>query len=216
MVTGWSCVAQSAYEEMMTTKRRYDKTDGRMFYQFVQSFSPKEDLTPEEVHAIGLELAQRLFPDFEVVVATHVDADPLHNHLIVNSLSWKDGKKLHQNAADLQRQRQINDEICAAHGLTVLKPPKKYAQEKKMRPGEYRSAVRGESWKFRLINAIDLCISIVPIRKSWKKAKRGTLSGDPHESALRLSWGEEAQWSERTPPHAAGRGIRSLCRRDGA
>ncbi len=158
LVTGWNCVAQSAYEEMMTTKRRYGKTDGRMFYQFVQSFSPEEDVPPEEVHAIGLELAQRLFPDFEVVVATHVDADHLHSHLIVNSVSWKDGRKLHQNAADLQRQRQISDEICAAHGLTVLEPPEKYAHEKKMRPGEYRSAVRGESWKFRLINAIDLCM----------------------------------------------------------
>ncbi len=79
LVTGWNCVAQSAYDEMMTTKQRYGKTDGRMFYQFVQSFSPEEDVTPEEAHAIGLELAQRLFPDFEVVVATHVDADHLHN-----------------------------------------------------------------------------------------------------------------------------------------
>ncbi len=79
LVTGWNCVAQSAYEEMMTTKRRYGKTDGRMFYQFVQSFSPKEGVTPEEVHAIGLELAQRLFPNFEVVVATHVDTDHLHS-----------------------------------------------------------------------------------------------------------------------------------------
>lgn len=158
LVTGWNCVAQSAYEEMMTTKRRHGKTDGRMFYQFVQSFSPEEDVTPEEVHTIGLELAQRLFPDFEVVVATQVDADHLHSHLIVNSVSCATGRKLHQNAADLQRQRQISDEICAAHGLTVLEPPKKYAQEKKMRPGEYRSAVRGESWKFRLINAIDLCM----------------------------------------------------------
>lgn len=166
LVTGWNCVAQSAYEEMMTTKRRYGKADGRMFYQFVQSFSPEEDVTPEEVHAMGLELAQRLFPDFEVVVATHVDADHLHSHLIVNSVSWKGGKKLHQNATDLQRQRQISDEICAAHGLTVLEPPKKYAQEKKMRPGEYRSAVRGESWKFRLINAIDLCM-----RKARTKAE---------------------------------------------
>ncbi len=166
LVTGWNCVAQSAYEEMMTTKRQYGKTDGRMFYQFVQSFSPEENVTPEEVHAIGLELAQRLFPDFEVVVATHVDTDHLHNHLIVNSVSWKGGRKLHQNAADLQRQRQISDEICAAHGLTVLEPPEKHVQEKKMRPGEYRSAVRGESWKFRLINAIDLCM-----RKARTKAK---------------------------------------------
>lgn len=158
LVTGWNCVAQSAYDEMMTTKRQYDKTDGRMFYQFVQSFDPTEDVSPQEVHAIGLELAQKLFPAFEVVVATHMDTDHLHNHLIVNSVSWKDGHKLHQNAADLQRQRQISDEICMAHGLQVLEPPKKHTQDKKMRPGEYRSAVRGESWKFQLMNTIDLCM----------------------------------------------------------
>lgn len=158
LVTGWNCVAQSAYDEMITTKRRFQKTDGRMFYQFVQSFDPSEDVTPQEVHAIGLELAQKLFPEFEVVVATHVDTDHLHNHLIVNSVSWKDGRKLHQNAADLQKQRQVNDEICMAHGLHVLEPPKRYAREKQMRPGEYRSAVRGESWKFQLINTIDLCM----------------------------------------------------------
>ena len=158
LVTGWNCVAQSAYDEMMTTKRQFQKTDGRMFYQFVQSFDPAENVMPQEVHTIGLELAQRLFPEFEVVVATHVDTNHLHNHLIVNSVSWKDGRKLHQNAADLQRQRQVNDEICMAHGLQVLEPPKKYVQERKMRPGEYRSAVRGESWKFQLINTIDLCM----------------------------------------------------------
>lgn len=165
LVTGWNCVAQSAYDEMMTTKRRHGKPGGRMFYQFVQSFHPEEKVTPEEVHAIGLELAQRLFPDFEVV-ATHIDADHLHNHLIVNSVSCVDGHKLHQNAADLQHQRQVSDEICAAHGLTVLAPPKKRTHDKQMRPGEYRSAARGESWKFQLINTIDLCM-----RKAKNKAE---------------------------------------------
>lgn len=158
LVTGWNCVAQSVYDEMMTTKRQFQKTGGRMFYQFVQSFAPSEDVTPQEVHAIGLELAQKLFPEFEVVVATQVDADHLHNHLIVNSVSCETGRKLHQNAADLQRQRQVNDEVCMAHGLQVLEPPKRYEQEKQMRPGEYRSAVRGESWKFQLMNTIDLCM----------------------------------------------------------
>lgn len=158
LVTGWNCVARSAYDEMMTTKRLYEKTDGRMFYQFIQSFDPEEEVTPEEVHAIGLELAQRLFPEYEVVVATHVDTEHLHNHLIVNSVSCANGRKLHQNAADLQRQRQVNDEICMAHGLGVLEPPQKHSQKKQMRPGEYRSAVRGESWKFQLMNTVDQCM----------------------------------------------------------
>lgn len=158
LVSGWNCVAQSAYHEMITTKRRFQKTDGRMFYQFVQSFDPAEEVTPQEVHTIGLELAKKLFPEFEVVVATHVDADHLHNHLIVNSVSCETGHKLHQNAADLQRQRKVSDAICEAHGLTVLEPPTRYTQEKQMRPGEYRSAVRGESWKFQLMATIDLCM----------------------------------------------------------
>lgn len=158
LVTGWNCVARSAYDEMMTTKRLYEKTDGRMFYQFIQSFDPAEEVTPEEVHAIGLELAQKLFPEYEVVVATHVDTEHLHNHLIVNSVSCANGRKLHQNAADLQRQRQVNDEICMAHGLGVLEPPQKHSQKKQMRPGEYRSAVRGESWKFQLMNTVDQCM----------------------------------------------------------
>ena len=101
LVTGSNCVAQSSYLEMLTTKRRFQKTDGRQFYHFVQSFSADDGLTPEEVNAIGVELAQREFPDFEVLVATHIDTDHLHNHLVVNSVSCVNGRKLHQNAADL-------------------------------------------------------------------------------------------------------------------
>lgn len=109
---------------MMTTKQQFRKTDGRQFYHFVQSFPAEDGLTPQQVNAIGVEFAQKQFPDFEVVVATHLDTNHLHNHLVVNSVSCKDGKKLHQNAADLQRHRQVNDEICMAHGLQVLEPPK--------------------------------------------------------------------------------------------
>lgn len=192
LVTGHNCVAQSAFDEMMTTKRRFQKIGGRMFYQFVQSFSPAEDVTPEEVHAIGLELAQRLFSEYEVVVATHVDADHLHNHLIVNSVSWKDGRKLHQNAADLQHQRQVSDAICAAHGLTVLEPPRKHVQDKKMRPGEYRSAVRGESWKFQLMNTIDLCM---------RRAKtRAEFVQELEQRGYRVRWEPFRQYITYTTP----------------
>ncbi len=166
LVTGHNCVAQSALDEMMTTKRRFRKTDGRMFYQFVQSFSLAEDVTPEEVHAIGLELAQRLFPEFEVVVATHVDADHLHNHLIVNSVSWKDGHKLHQNAADFQQQRQVNDEICMAHGLTVLSPQRQKKTDS-LSAREYRSAAKGQSWKFRLMNVVENCMRYAGSREEF-------------------------------------------------
>ena len=158
LVSGWNCTAQSALSEMQLTKERFRKTDGRQYYHFVQSFAAADDLTPREALAIGLELAQREFPDFEVLVATHIDTDILHSHLIVNSVSFRDGRKLHQSATDLQAHRLSNDKICVAHHLSILPPPQKQVQQKRMGTREYRSAAKGESWKFRLINTIDQCM----------------------------------------------------------
>jgi len=167
LVTGHNCVPRSSYLEMMTTKRQFQKTDGRQFYHFVQSFSAEDKITPQQVNAIGVEFARKQFPNFEVLVATHVDTDHLHNHLIVNSVSCKDGKKLHQNAADLQRHRQVNDELCLAHGLNVLKAPEKHTNKKQMRPGEYQSGLRGESWKLELIQAINEALEYATDRESF-------------------------------------------------
>ena len=102
LVTGWNCTTQSALSEMQLTKKRFRKTDGWQYYHLVQSFLESDDLTPQEVHVISLELAQREFLDFEVLVATHVDTEHLHNHLVVNSVSFRGGRKLHQSVADLQ------------------------------------------------------------------------------------------------------------------
>ena len=167
LVSGWNCIAQSALSEMQLTKERFRKTDRRQYYHFVQSFAETDDLTPQEALAIGLELAQREFPDFEVLVATHIDTDILHSHLIVNSVSFRDGRKLHQSAADLQAQRLANDEICAAHHLSILPPPQKQVKEKRMGTREYRSAAKGESWKFRLMNAIDQCMRYASTKEEF-------------------------------------------------
>ena len=158
LVSGWNCTAQSALSEMKLTKERYRKTDGRQYYHFVQSFGEQDGLTPQELHAMGLELAQREFPDFEVLVATHVDTAHPHNHLVVNSVSFQDGRKLHQSAADLQAHRLASDEICIAHGLEILPPPQRRVRQKRMGTREYRSAAKGQSWKFRLMIAIDQCM----------------------------------------------------------
>ena len=167
MVSGWNCTAQSALSEMRLTKERYRKTDGRQYYHFVQSFAETDDLTPQEVHTIGLELAQREFPNFEVLVATHIDTGHLHNHLVVNSVSFQNGKKLHQSAADLQAHRLASDEICLAHGLEILPPPQKQMKQKRIGSREYRSAAKGESWKFRLTRAIDLCMQYAATREEF-------------------------------------------------
>ena len=166
-VTGHNCVPQSAYTEMITTKQRFKKTDGRQFYHFVQSFSADDDLTPQEANTIGLELAQREFPDFEVVVATHLDTNHIHNHLVVNSVSCETGRKLHQSVDDLLKHRQANDEICAAHGLSVLEQPEKRSKKKRMKPGEYQAGLRTDSWKLDLIQAINEALEYAVDRESF-------------------------------------------------
>ena len=167
LVSGWNCIAQSVLSEMQLTKERFRKTDGRQYYHFVQSFAETDDLTPQEAHAIALELAQREFPNFEVLVATHIDTDHLHSHLIVNSVSFLDGKKLHQSAAGLQAHRTVNDEICAAHGLAILPPPERQVERKRMSSREYRSAAKGESRKFRLMNTIDQCMRYASTKEEF-------------------------------------------------
>ena len=77
LVTGINCVAQSAYNEMMNTKLRYKKSDGRMYYHLLQSFHPDEKLTPETAHEIALHFAEKNFKGYEILVATHVD----RNHI---------------------------------------------------------------------------------------------------------------------------------------
>ena len=166
-VAGSNCIPQSAYAEMKVTKQQFRKTDGRQFYHFVQSFAEDDDLTPQEANAIGLELAGREFPGFEVVVATHIDTGHLHNHLVVNSVSCVDGKKLHQNKDNLLAHRKASDEICKAHGLSTLENLGKRTRKKRMKPGEYQAGLRGESWKLDLVQAINEALEYATDRESF-------------------------------------------------
>ena len=167
LVVGHNCVPQSALTEMQMTKNRFRKPGGTQFYHFVQSFSADDDLTPQEVNAIGLEFAQRQFPDFEVIIATHVDTGHLHNHMVVNSVCCKDGHKLHQSPNDLLTHRKVNDEICLAHGLRVLDECELRTKKKRMTPGEYQAGLRQDSWKLDLIQAINEALEYADDRASF-------------------------------------------------
>ena len=78
-LTGVNCMADLAYQSFMATKNLYGKAHDTFFYQYVQSFSPQERITPAEAHGIALELAERFFPDCEVLIATHLDTEHLHS-----------------------------------------------------------------------------------------------------------------------------------------
>lgn len=153
--SGVNCLPYTSYLEMMTTKEKFKKTGDVCFYHLVQSFLEGEKITPWQANEVARELAEKLFPNYECVVATHNDTDNLHSHIIVNSVRFKDGKKLHLPPTSIQEMRQVNDQICKVHGLSVLEPYDGRKKKRRLTPGEYRDAERGESWKFTLIKAIE-------------------------------------------------------------
>ena len=175
LISGKNCCAETAYSEFMATKRQYGKESGVFFYQYVQSFKPGENTTPEQVHQIGLELAEQ-FKGYEVLVATHIDADHWHNHLIVNSVSHMTGKKLQFNEKDLNELRCKSDEICQSQGLSTLKPYKKQENKSRLSQREYRAALRGNSWKFALMAAIDKAMAQSRSKSEFTACKIGRAS----------------------------------------
>ena len=140
LVSRRNCCGDTAFQEFMTTKWQYQKEKGVYFYQYVQSFKPDCGATLQEIHRMGVELARR-FEGYEVQIATHIDRDHWHNHLVVNSVSCNTRLKLQFNEKDMEQLRALSDIICMAHGLEILQPYQKPAL-KVMSAGEYRSAWR--------------------------------------------------------------------------
>ena len=129
-VSAINCPKQLAYETMMDTKRRYGKLGGNVAYHGYQSFKTGE-VTPQEAHTIGMETARRMWgDDYEIVVTTHLNTDNIHNHIVVNSVSFRTGRKFENHVADHYRLREISDAVCQEYGKSVLKNAKFYGGEK--------------------------------------------------------------------------------------
>lgn len=119
-VSGINCPKQRAYQCMMATKRRYGKLGGNVAYHGYQSFVSGE-VIPEEAHKIGLETARRMWgSNYEVVVTTHLNTDNIHNHFVINSVSFKTGRKFENHIRDHVELRQISDAVCKEHGKSVI------------------------------------------------------------------------------------------------
>ena len=119
-VSGVNCSAAFAYEGMMAVKHKYGERGKVIAYHGYQSFRTDE-LTPEECHAIGIETARKMWgKDYQVLVTTHLNTDNLHNHFVVNSVSFRDGRKFRNSIEQHYELREISDAICKEHGLSVL------------------------------------------------------------------------------------------------
>lgn len=158
LITGQNCCAETAFSEFTATKARYQKNDQVQFYHYTQSFKVGLDITPQQAHEIALEFAQKNYPDFEVLVATHTDAPHIHSHFIINSVSFEHGKKLHQPPNTLRILRQSSDEICMAHGFEVL-PTYTFGRSKTPSRAQRKAHERGDSWKDRLQQAIEFAMT---------------------------------------------------------
>ena len=135
----------TAYAEMQNVKKRWKKENGVLGYHFIQSFKPGET-TPEQAHQIGIEFAKQCFGDrFQVVIGTHLDKKHLHNHIVVNSVSFFDGKKYHSSPASYYNKIRFNsDKLCEENNLSIITPKGRglhYAEWKAIKEG--RPTIRG-------------------------------------------------------------------------
>ena len=155
LVSGINCQPQSAYDDFLNTKLLYHKDGGVMFYHMVQSFPKGAAVDPRQVHKAARRLAE-YFEGCEVLVCTHVDREHIHSHCVINSVNFETGKKLHMAKEQLQELMRRNDMICQEMGLPVFDVPTQQARG--MGGAEYHAALKGQSWKLRLMNTIDECM----------------------------------------------------------
>ena len=121
-VSGGHCSPRTVVDDFMTAKDIYGDADREIsHYHLIQSFSPDDEVIPELVHKMGKELAEKLCKGrFQYLVTTHLDKDHLHNHIVINGISFVDGKHFYNNKDNVRKMRKISDEICLAHGLKTI------------------------------------------------------------------------------------------------
>ena len=136
-VSGINCSPSTARDEMLAVKKRFGKESGTVAYHGYQSFAPGE-ATPEMAHEIGMKLAARLWGNrYQVIVATHLDKENhLHNHFVLNTVSFVDGIKYHRTKKDYHDMQTVSDELCREYRLSVIENPQ-YGKAKQY--GEWRA-----------------------------------------------------------------------------
>ena len=167
-VTGVNCNRENALQEMLQVQRRFDKETGNIAYHAYQSFKTGE-VTPELAHKIGVELAEKMWSEYQVVVATHFNTGTYHNHFVINSVNMFTGKKFNCNKGAYYHFRELSDELCNKYGLTVIKNPKG-----KTPRSIFFAEKRGEPTKYNVMRqaideAMQMCINYGQFKKIMYK-----------------------------------------------
>ena len=155
-VSGVNCSAAFAYREMVAVKQRFGERGKVIAYHGYQSFKTGE-VTPDEAHQIGIETARRMWgKDFQVLVTTHLNTDNLHNHFVVNSVSFRDGHKFRNSIEQHRELREVSDAVCKEHGLSVLTNAPFYSGRSK---GAYWKEQKGQpTHRQQLKEDVEYCL----------------------------------------------------------
>ena len=202
-VSGINCKAENAVKEMQMVKQIYGKENGILAFHGEQSFKEGE-VTPELAHEIGVRLAEEMWGDrFQVVVTTHLNTNHIHNHFVLNSVSFKDGKKYYSNRTNTALLRKTSDEICEEYGLSVLKEKScksginfENYYKKDTRESEYVQFVK-EDLDYAISHALSLrqFESILSSMgyKYYYRAGKLSIRKEPHKRNIRVErrFGEE-------------------------
>ena len=155
LIGGKDCDPDNIVNDFNMTQELYGKTGGVKYHHIIQSFSPEDNITPEKAHEIGKELAESQFKGFEVFVVTHKDKDHIHNHLVVNSVSFENGLKYNASNKSLWDIKRESNRLCERENLKVL--DLEHKAEKRISSAEKRIMDRGQiPWKDELRQIIDI------------------------------------------------------------
>ncbi|MFA5577575.1 MAG: relaxase/mobilization nuclease domain-containing protein [Tissierellaceae bacterium] len=159
LVTGINCSSNpdTVFDEMMITKRLYNKEGGRQFIHFTHSYSSEEkDLSPELAHEISLKLIEHeRFKGFQILAATHIDKDHIHTHFILNTVNEETGLKWQQSDRELQELKKYSNQLCLGHGLKHSIVPLRNEKQRGISMGEIKAKEKGRSWKYEAFHAIN-------------------------------------------------------------
>lgn len=184
LISGIACTPETAIDEMKITKQLWGKADGRQYKHYVQSFPPGEKLTPQEAHEIALKLCENRFKGFEVIIATHKDKEHLHSHIIVNSVSFIDGRKIQCSGKDLQSMKDRSDELCKEQGLSITQKSEEITACKGGKYKALEKSITGQEYKSYLLD----CYNVV------KEVSGKAVNREDFIEKMKLS-GYEVKWS---------------------
>ncbi|MDH2475998.1 relaxase/mobilization nuclease domain-containing protein [Clostridium perfringens] len=153
--TGINCTSDNVEKEFNIVKELYNKKEGKQYYHYTQAFNPEDKITPEKAHEIGKEWIEKNIKGYQIYLVTHIDKEHIHNHFIINSVSFEDGKKLQISPKKLEKMKKESNKICEREHLTEINLNKK--NEVLRTDEEYRIEKRGqETWKGELREVIEL------------------------------------------------------------